>query len=416
MPESDAGEDDNGCVRPECRSIPGRKDGSVRRVLRRLLARLIELANRVTPKAAHAVVHGFPNTEGNAVEVIRALRERYRGAIVWLDGPAGTEFGPRVRSIPRSSLHGVLHYLTAEVVFFTHGLYGDPSPSPGQVIVNLWHGDGPKQDSTHRIGGPSPAPSTFIVGSTALFTERKAQALGIAAGGVLLTGNPRTDQFFRAPRADGGSLGIGLEQPFVMWLPTFRRSRPVGLNGARVGPSSMSDAELDAAMAAGVRSLTRAGVAVVVKRHPLDSNTADIPGARVVRDQDIQRAGLTLYEVLAASHGLITDYSSVWTDYLLLDRPIGFVAPDEADFTEHDLYPADILNWVPGIRLRDEESFRRFAADVLSGGRLEVERRRRVEERLGLVRTSHGADDLLAELDRRGAFRRSGGLAPTDRS
>ena len=35
-------------------------------------------------------------------------------------------------------------YLRAEAVFFTHGLYGSPRPSPRKPIVNLWHGDGPK--------------------------------------------------------------------------------------------------------------------------------------------------------------------------------------------------------------------------------------------------------------------------------
>ena len=35
--------------------------------------------------------------------------------------------------------------------------------------------------------------------------------------------------------------------------------------------------------------------------------------------------GTTLYGLLARSSALVTDYSSVWTDYLTLDRPIAFI-------------------------------------------------------------------------------------------
>jgi CDP-glycerol glycerophosphotransferase len=39
---------------------------------------------RLVPARPHAVVHGWPDDEGNAVEVLRALRRRYGGKVYWL--------------------------------------------------------------------------------------------------------------------------------------------------------------------------------------------------------------------------------------------------------------------------------------------------------------------------------------------
>ena len=49
---------------------------------------------------------------------------------------------------------------------------------------------------------------------------------------------------------------------------------------------------------------------------------------RIISDQDLADRGLQLYEVLAGSSALITDYSSVYFDYLLLNRPIATTTDD----------------------------------------------------------------------------------------
>ena len=86
-------------------------------------------------------------------------------------------------SIPKASLRGLWAYLRAEAVFFTHGLYGSPRPTARKPIVNLWHGDGPKDVRPENdVGGL--ISSTYFVGSTPLFS-------GYQADGVRRTGRPR---------------------------------------------------------------------------------------------------------------------------------------------------------------------------------------------------------------------------------
>ncbi|MDP9465776.1 MAG: hypothetical protein M3P31_00800, partial [Actinomycetota bacterium] len=45
---------------------------------------LVWVLLRVVPARPHAVVHGWPDGEANAVEVVRGLLRRYRGRVYWL--------------------------------------------------------------------------------------------------------------------------------------------------------------------------------------------------------------------------------------------------------------------------------------------------------------------------------------------
>lgn len=48
----------------------------------------------------------------------------------------------------------------------------------------------------------------------------------------------------------------------------------------------------------------------------------------VFSDADFAAEGIRLYDLLARSDALITDFSSVFADYLLCDKPIAFDISD----------------------------------------------------------------------------------------
>ncbi|WP_297344289.1 CDP-glycerol glycerophosphotransferase family protein [Amnibacterium sp.] len=359
------------------------------------------------PKTASAVVYGFPASEGNAVEVVRELLAEYAGPVYWLDGEPqalGT-VDPRCVPTARLSVKGLWRYLRAEIVFYTHGLYGDPAPVPGQVIVNLWHGDGVKVNGFPAPGARSIAPADYVVGSSAVLTARKAEEFGQAPSAALITGNPRTDQFWRvSAKQVRDRLPAGLREGYLVWMPTFRVARAIGgRNGWEDGTSSQ-DGQLNAAMRDAVPRLEAAGLPVVVRVHPLDVRRRAIPGTVLADEAFLERTNLTTSELLAGSDALITDYSSSWTDYLLLDRPIGFLMPDKQEFARRrGLFPPDVLDWLPGFDL-DGHGLEDFIADVASGGSFSKHLRSAAADRLQLNPTHTAARDLLHELQARGAF------------
>lgn len=283
-------------------------------------------------------------------------------------------------------------------------------------MVNLWHGGGFKGSVMSDAKGRPAIHSDYLIASSRQFGEILARHSGLPAGGLLLTGNPRIDQFAGAAAVPFDRLGIPADRPFVLWMPTFRRNTGRGLTASwsDVAPDDASD--VNAVMARGVDILTREfGIAVVVKPHPHDAESRQIEGVRVVTNEDLRDSGVQLYELIGASSGLLTDYSSVWIDYLALDRPIGFVVPDESGYASgRGFEPPDALDWLPGPKLRTLDDVREFGRDILAGGTGSSARRREVAEHIGHVSGPRVADRIMDELAARGAFSRP--LRPVEES
>jgi CDP-glycerol glycerophosphotransferase (TagB/SpsB family) len=75
-----------------------------------------------------------------------------------------------------------------------------------------------------------------------------------------------------------------------------------------------------------------ARVQLVVKPHPLDADRYSVPGLVSLSSASIWAAGCTPYQLLARAGGLISDYSSVWVEFLTLDRPLALYCPDLHDY------------------------------------------------------------------------------------
>ena len=369
----------------------------------RLLRVTLTVLSRVVPQSRSVVVSAYPETEGNALEVARALMQRYAGRVVWLrePGPAPTEVHELVEQgmvpVPKASLRGLAAYLRADVVFFTHGLYGSPQPTARKPIVNLWHGDGPK-DVRPENGVGGQISSTWFVGSTALFSGYQAAAFGVPEDHVLLTGNPRTDQLWRPVDAERLAR-LGITGDFVLWMPTFRRARAVGAmrEQSELGEGADDGHEQVQALLVGLR--TR-GLQLVIKPHPMDAEDRFWEGAVTITDADLVQAGASVYGVLGAARGLVTDYSSVWVDYLLLDRPMAFLVPDRDSYTRQ-LLPADVLDWAPGELVGSREPFAQFLGDLDSHGSEGAGKRAQVAAKIGLTPSRTAAEDLLTALEER---------------
>jgi len=327
------------------------------------------------PAREHAVVAGFPADEGNSVEVVRELASRL--PVYWLVGDdpdswawlvSDADRDGMVRCVRKDTFRAYWAYVTARFVFFTHGLYGSPLPPRHKTFVNLWHGDGPKQRK-----GFATVRSTFVVSGTKLWGRQRARNFGLGERHVLITGNPRVDQFGRRPDDDAlGALGIQPTRPLVLWAPTYRGTQ---YRGFRLGAvRNWSDSDHLSNLTHVRETLTQAaqdaqslGVTLAVKPHPLDGDEFAALGLHVITNALLRGARISLYQLLGRAHGLITDYSSVWTDFLVVDRPIGFYCPDLDQYVARrglnvDNYPSIL----PGPLLESREDFCTFLRHCLN--------------------------------------------------
>ena len=72
--------------------------------------------------------------------------------------------------------------------------------------------------------------------------------------------------------------------------------------------------------------LAQRNLYLIFKPHPAQNvqglKDAKLEYIRIINDAYLAQRGLQLNQLLAASDGMITDYSSVFFDYLLTDKPI----------------------------------------------------------------------------------------------
>ena len=115
---------------------------------------------------------------------------------------------------------------------------------------------------------------------------------------------------------------------FVVFMPTYRSAKGGRSHRRLEGQRARRRIRASPHCPIWSRQRRGAGLEVVVKPHPLDAATLAVPGARVVLDADLAAVGLSSYQLLAASHSLVTDYSSIWTDYLSTGKHVAFAVPD----------------------------------------------------------------------------------------
>jgi len=366
---------------------------------------LLRLLLWMTPALRHAVVAGFPDDEGNSVEIVRALSRRM--PVYWLTGdrpdrvrwlaPQG-ETRYEVRRMPKNTVRAYLAYVSARYVFFTHGLFGSTRPPPHKTFVNLWHGDGPKRSKRFAH-----IRSTYVVAGTQLWGGQRPLHFGVGENGVLVTGHPRVDQLARPPGDETlGLLGLDPDKPLVLWMPTFRQTEYRGnrlaavQNWADAGTLSRSGPVRELAAQVGAVA-QRLGVTVAIKPHPLDADGYQAMGLPVVTGDDLLREQITLYQLLGRSQGLITDYSSVWTAYLTMDRPIGFYCPDLDEYeATRGLNVEHYADLIPGPLIESVTDFEQFLRDCLDESPASRDRRATGISLIG-AETRLGASDRLLD-------------------
>jgi hypothetical protein len=360
-------------------------------------------------------VAGTPATEGNVVEVVRSLLEVYAGDIYWPDAPAdaflraaGVAPSSRIVRGPGLRSHeSLLAYLRSEIVFTSHGAYGMPGTSHRRPVVDLWHGDYAKS------GGPlypgrnlRSAPSTVTISASKLLAPHKLAMAGMPPSRLIWVANPRVRQL-RSPASDEELAKLGIEpgRPFVLWLPTWRRGRD-SVAWALNTRDLQADESLAARFAREVGTvLESAGIAVVVKPHPLDAESRTMPGATVLSQEMIDDAAVPLYRLLGRAAGLVSDYSSVWIDYLAVDKPMGFFMPDRSSYDRGtDASLTEAYECLPGPVIHDKQSVEMFA-DELLGDDSSRPLRAKSREHLGLWSGDDPAGTLMHQLEGRGLIR-----------
>ena len=144
------------------------------------------------------------------------------------------------------------------------------------------------------------------------------------------------------------------------------------------------------------------GIFLIIKKHPLQSGWSLNEGAytniRYVTEEMLQKSGIQLYELVGLMDGLISDYSSIAVDYMLLDRPLGYVLTDlESYRSTRGFVFEHPEEYMPGEKIYNLEDLKDYFSHIAVGEDPFKEERRRLLPAMHTMPKKSGYCEALAE-------------------
>lgn len=267
-----------------------------------------------------------------------------------------------------SNFKGLFRFFRSKFCFYCFGKY-PIKPAPDQIVFNLWHGMPLKRIGNMVKGCENIDYNYFthLLCTSEFFRDIMKKSFNCDDSAIVICGQPRTDSMLiDLPPVKGREIRariISFEErknKVILWLPTFREN---------------SDGEFDILSKEQLEKLNemclKRRFTVVIKPHPLSSFKAekfkDYKAFKIITDQRLDSLGIDFYSVIRFTECLITDYSSVYFDYMLLDKPIGFVVSDISEYDrERGFVFNNPMDFMPGDIIKNGDDFIKFAEDIIS--------------------------------------------------
>lgn len=255
---------------------------------------------------------------------------------------------------------GIKTFMKAKYAFYCFGKY-PIKPSKKQMVVNLWHGTPLKRIGNLEAGCEKTDYNFFtkVLTSAPMYKPIMAQIFGCSESHVEVLGNPRNDEMFKADKLKDTAIRRGSNK-VVLWLPTYREY------DEEFVISTLKEDELQQLN----DFLKSVNCRMIVKLHPLQKaeiKNNKLPYIDFISQDELNRQKMTVYTLLRNADGLITDYSSVYFDYMLLDRPIAFAIEDMEQYKDKRGFIFDNpKEYMPGMEIKNLYDIEKFISDIFN--------------------------------------------------
>ena len=318
----------------------------IRKILIKILY-ILSYANQYTKKDDCKILFydsGRSSLEDNAEAFYSWLKdngyeEKYKIVICV---PSEKNRNEILNYVPVGIVRGIYEYLRAKYVFFSFGDFRI-RPSCDQKVINLWHGTPLKKigklSYDKNVSIEKTDNFNFILASSDLFVPIMAQAFGCTVDKVKVLGHARNDYLFSCNHVlEKIVLDYQKYSKCILWMPTFRQSKDDRFIDSISSNSETLLPILDVyeKLIKFDEVLQALNVLLVIKVHPYAKfKNVQLKNILMLTNEDILPKGMKLYEFVINFDALLTYYSSIYFDYMLLDRPIGFTLDDYQSYADN---------------------------------------------------------------------------------
>lgn len=196
----------------------------------------------------------------------------------------------------------------------------------------------------------------------------QAEALNVPPEKMVSLGFPRNDVLSKPNAIDLRKIfGIDYKK-LIVWYPTFRKHK----SGMETGSMHTFPIIWDKDAAIKINSVSKEhDVLIVLKPHFAQDisrlNALNLSNIVLIDDQFFTDHAITSYDFLANTDAMLSDYSSVYFDYVLCNKPIGLVWEDYSEYERNPGFALDMEYYMKGgVKIYNTADFCTFVRDIAS--------------------------------------------------
>ncbi len=238
-----------------------------------------------------------------------------------------------------------------------------------QKSIYLTHG-GPDLKNCRGITNPSKQVD-FVLCPSEQVIDKCCYQYSLTAEKMIIFGHPRNDLLFFQSDEIKKLVNERIFKNILIWMPTFRKFKFSDRNDSdkvfKLGIPLINDerefAELN-------NFLEVKNTLLIIKIHP-GQDLSNIPminhsNILILTNEKLREMNIKLYSLIGETDALITDYSSVAFDYLLLDKPLGYIIDDINEY-KLGFTRDNPLDFMPGKKIKTLKEFKDFIGDIDQG-------------------------------------------------
>lgn len=270
------------------------------------------------------------------------------------------ELPPNVSFI--SKRRCVMQYMKSGHIFYSMGKI-PIKPSDKQIVINMWHGIPIKKiGKMSNIGNGEEFFFTYVCAPSKIFVPIMAQSFGCPEKNVLICGEAKADKLFM-PK-------VNRNNKLIVWAPTFKQSKFLGYDDS--SNSSIVPLFDEKEWKELNKYLKQNKVDLIVKLHPMQDVDKGLKtkysNLEIYCDAEFKNENKDIFWLMSQADGLITDYSGVYIDYLLLNRPICFALSDIEEYSNRRGFVFDNpLDYMPGKKAYCKDDIYAFIKEIADG-------------------------------------------------
>lgn len=231
-----------------------------------------------------------------------------------------------------------------------------------QVVISLTHGipiksckgKFPKETTFNYLLATSEKEMPIIAGEYCAPIE-KCFIADLPRNDLLFKKNKEVEKYLKGYRK------------VITWLPTYRKHKSAAIidsNKKNIIPLLSEDDLIELN-----KKISKNNDILILKFHPAEDLTKfkfkQYSNIKIMSQADLNNLNIHLYSLLAYTDALLTDYSSVSLDYILKNKPIGYVLDDLDEYKTNRGFCIDDINKViAGPKIKTKKELFKFIDDV----------------------------------------------------